>query len=60
MREHKRNQIRLSRETLRELTASDLGRATGGLTPVIKTLPPEQCISYTCGDCHSLRCTPDV
>lgn len=39
--------LALKKETLRELTAIDLSKAAAGIqwTPVIKTFPPDQCLT---------------
>ena len=36
--------LTLRKETLRDLNRVELERAAGGLTPYIKTLPPDQCV----------------
>lgn len=36
--------LTLRKETLRDLSRTELERAAGGLTPYIKTLPPDHCV----------------
>ena len=49
--------LKLSRETLRELTPRDLRAAVGGeLTPFIRTIPPAQCVVTYNVSCVAAEC----